>query len=65
MEWKPIETAPRDGRLIDIWYAHQNEEGRMPDCHWSPNGYWIDEGGTILPEEDALFWMNQPAPPEA
>jgi hypothetical protein len=33
--WRPIETAPRDGTLIDIWCDGE----RLPDCCWDPHGF--------------------------
>jgi hypothetical protein len=29
-DWQPIETAPKDGTLIDLWVNGE----RLPDCFW-------------------------------
>ena len=30
-EWLKINTAPKDGRVVDLWHP---EEGRIPNCAW-------------------------------
>jgi hypothetical protein len=34
--WQPIETAPRDGTVLDLWcvWNDTNEGERISDCHW-------------------------------
>lgn len=32
MEWQDIETAPKDGTLIDLWTLHGE---RVPDCFFN------------------------------
>ena len=40
MDWKPIDTAPKDGSLVDLWMV--NEDGRQ----WrEENIYWNDDPG--------------------
>lgn len=73
-EWKPIETAPKDGRIIIGWSAgwesptaiqwvpelsYQNDDGPV----FVP-GDW-DWNGTIQcpPSHDPTHWMPLPAPP--
>lgn len=58
MNWQPIETAPRDGRLVLVWLS----DGERPDvmraddlqhrCKYS----WM---------EGITHWMPLPNPPEA
>ena len=38
--WKPIETAPRDGTLVDLYCV---EGGRLPDCFWGEDWQEPDE----------------------
>lgn len=49
MEWREIETAPRDGTPLDLWAkrwipAHDVfEECRFPDFYWAENRLWVHE----------------------
>jgi hypothetical protein len=63
-KWLPIETAPKDGTAIDLWW----KGCRYVECYWSEytagGGNWFSEsyyGGTII---DPLYWMPLPQPPE-
>jgi hypothetical protein len=31
MTWQPIETAPKDGTVVDLWVRGR---GRVTDCVW-------------------------------
>ena len=63
--WRPIEDAPRDGTLIDLWEDDTKE--RLPDCMWCrgtwrqfqhPDEEWVDVMyGTIT------HFMPLPQPP--
>ncbi len=74
MEWQPIETAPKDGRLIDL---HGKYKGsmlglniRITDCQWGlvkeksgimVRSDWINTKGTII---EPTHWQHPPSPPE-
>ncbi len=66
MEWQPIETAPRDKAMIDIWAKQWNaktdefEFRRFAGC-------FFDESGNIwgMPTDyRATHWMPLPEPPK-
>lgn len=71
-EWRPMETAPRDGTAI---YVVENSPRRW--CHavsWTDDGYGYHHGWYLDFEHekhivggDACFsaWLPLPAPPEA
>ena len=40
--WRPIETAPKDGTIIDLWHE---EFGRQPDCYWGKPHHSCGEYG--------------------
>ena len=70
-EWKPIETAPRDGREIMAINAEAGEFARPRFCRWfratraARNGteFWAVRGTSqaIHP----THWMPLPEPPRA
>lgn len=70
-EWQPINTAPRDGTLIDIWAT-----GRCPDCFWEEcdgedfmlSGWrqrYAESPGNSFSIDDLepTHWMPLPQPP--
>lgn len=67
-EWRPIETAPRDGREFLIWDRHYGVRiGRCYNRH--DHDDWLswknDHGGTSKGGIRATHWRPLPAPPEA
>jgi len=71
MEWQPIETAPKDGRYVDLWMAGPRNTGaRQPDC-WFANGQWrtdFGDRGEGTPEiyigDKPTHWMHPPDAPK-
>lgn len=71
-EWRPIETAPKDGTLVDLWSATYN--ARLPDCkfeqeEWDEQGHWYqayseNPSCSHYVSDDALtHWMPRPPAP--
>jgi hypothetical protein len=57
--WKPIETAPKDGIVIDL---HHSKYGRIRSVFWEADDeFWIAE------DEDPFIthWIPLPPPPQA
>ncbi|MEE1655500.1 hypothetical protein VB618_04755 [Microvirga sp. CF3062] len=67
-EWRPLETAPRDGSRLDVW----TENGiRYIDVFWH-HGPDFPQGAFVFYDihlrdyidvDDATHWMPRPAPP--
>jgi hypothetical protein len=62
--WQPIETAPKDGRLI--WAFNTHDATRAPwqyECMW--NGIeWYHGLGDAWPRRPPTHWRELPAAPE-
>lgn len=52
--WQPIETAPKDGRKIDLLYPYPR--GRTIDCMWRQGGVDGDGRWVWLKPQ----WSSQP-----
>ena len=64
-EWQPIETAPRDGTVIDLWFAGEWNR-RMPDSCWSEalKAWLVDgRGCSYLDSPIITHWMPLPQSP--
>jgi hypothetical protein len=68
--WRPIETAPKDGRRVDLWVLDTAGNGyRYPDAAY---GFvrgrmgWTDANnhGALEPYVRPTHWMPPPDPPE-
>ena len=54
--WKPIETAPRDGTIVDLFHK---VAGRLVDSWW--DDCWVT---TLEGDEAYTHWMLPPENPE-
>ena len=69
--WRDIETAPRDGTRILIWFVHANAKYSSDPIAegWEAahEAYWIDHNGGGWTWHGlcgvATYWMPLPAPP--
>ena len=67
-EWKPIETAPKDGTLILV-YEPDNESWPIRSARWSQSPYPPGRWDWFYVYDDCLgeaptHWMPLPSPPE-
>jgi hypothetical protein len=66
--WQPVETAPKDGTVIDLWLP----DGRAPACRWGRNGWQIEfaempgsfESLVAARGDAATHWMPLPEGPK-
>ena len=75
--WRPIETAPKDGRPVLLWwstrgasvgrYEHDDMFSERPSSWVSPEFGWRSDGDLCIPvnQEHCTHWMPLPAAPEA
>jgi hypothetical protein len=65
-DWQSISTAPRDGTVIDLWFAGEWNR-RMSDAWWSePIKAWVVDGRgcSYLDSPEITHWMPLPTSPQ-
>lgn len=71
-EWMPIETAPKDGTLVDLWCRAPGiftRQGRIPECWFSGECWWRHDDSSFGDDQcrsrvhNATHWMPLPSPP--
>lgn len=70
MNWQPIETAPKDGTVIDLWVPDAKNAKysahRIPSCKWDDKKGWVLD---LIPikisslTDAPTHWMPLPEPP--
>lgn len=72
-KWQPLDTAPLDGTLVDLWVRLKGGsfEKRVPECSWGWIRKWNGEEyqgwiglGHMHEERIPLAWRLLPSPPE-
>ena len=72
MGWQPIETAPRDGTVVDLWAEWNRGAVRVPNMRWTSSVKnprivgWFDNfygHGSNYAEEQFTHWMPLPEAP--
>lgn len=58
MDWQPIDTAPRDGTQLLLWF---DDGGPANVCWWDPTLSWTD-GEYRWPDEAFTHWTAIEAP---
>jgi hypothetical protein len=60
MQWKPIETAPKDGSCVLAWFDDAEHHFLL---YWL-NDAWRFKGTHINPIIEPTHWMPLPEPPK-
>ena len=74
-EWQPIETAPRDGTIIDVWLGDADESDLdfycSPGSKRSANWFWYRDKfrpwaglSQLMTFVEPTHWMPLPSPPK-
>ena len=73
MEWRPIDTAPKDGTFVLLWVPYEDVPvvGRFKGDRWvfSTAHYTVDcmaycyGGSAVGNGDEPSHWMHLPPPP--
>lgn len=65
-DWQPIETAPKDGTLVDLKQGPIINLGCVWDSFGMKKPRWVSREGDYLPTIEPREWRISvlPAPPE-
>lgn len=71
MEWRDIESAPKDGTRVDLWTSDGErvcdaywDNGETPPSWHAPHMFYDDVGEVEYEGRKATHWLPIPAPPE-
>ena len=60
-EWRPIESAPRDGTRVLLWIAVSGTAPWAETAEFDGDEWWRNDGDEICGENSPTHW--QPVPP--
>jgi hypothetical protein len=66
--WQPIETAPRDGRKLLVWWPYWQPNHAVV-AHFEAFGGWMGDcclsefHEVVFPERNPTHWMELPNAP--
>ena len=65
--WQNIESAPKDGTVVDLWCrAYTGKSARVPDMWWTDRTGWRSGKRDPWAEsmaKGAAYWRPMPTPP--
>jgi hypothetical protein len=67
-DWRPIDSAPRDGTRVDLWVVFETGARRATDTHFDTDlgEWWVSDhhhAGHYVPRPRPTHWMPLPDPP--
>lgn len=62
-QWSDIETAPKDGTVIDLWLSVQNGRDRRICNAWNIGNGWRIDTGPLCKDMVFTHWMHTPKAP--
>jgi hypothetical protein len=64
-EWQPIESAPKDGTRLWLFFPTRDEDDQQQVGWWHDTisgAYWVNHADSDMPEPS--HWRPLPAPPQ-
>lgn len=62
-DWQKIETAPKDGTNVLLFFGNSDSRVRVSEAWWDGRAWTDDIGGFV--EQVITHWMPLPPQPEA
>ena len=59
-EWQPIDSAPKDGTPVLLWWPYWS---RRPTIGYWKHSQWVAENALDGDSDPPVAWMPLPSPP--